>query len=157
VELWLRKNNEGALVAADDPSEKYVAKLKRGAMVRGDFKLPNNGGFHRKLMALYRLLFEHFEDRYDGSITHRGEAVKADFDRFREDLTIVAGHYEKTYSIDGELRLIAKSLSFGKMDEAERERVYSDLISAGLKRVLDRNWTEEKLRNAVDQIMEFDR
>lgn len=157
MELWLRKNNEGALVAADDASEKYVAKLKRGAMVRGEFKAPNNTQFHRKMMALLRLLFEQFEERYDGSITHRGQVVKADFDRFREDLTIVAGHYEKTLSIDGELRLIAKSLSFGKMDQDERERVYSDLINAGLKRVLDKHWTEEKLRNAVQQILEFDR
>lgn len=156
MELILIKTADGSLRGADEASDAYLAKLRRGDIVRGKFTKPNNPQFHRKLMALFRLLFEQFEGRYGDSIQHRGEVVKPNFERFREDLTIVAGFYDKTFNLNGELRLTAKSLSFASMEPEERERVYSAVINAGLSRVLDRNWNEAKLRDAVDKILAFD-
>jgi hypothetical protein len=157
VELWLEKTSIGTLIGGDAESEAYIARLKIGEMVCGEFKKPRNPLFHRKAMALVRLLYEHFEDRYAGQIRHKGDVVQPNFERFRNDITIVAGYYESTFNINGEVRLTARSWSFAKMDEAEFEKLYSALIQAGLSKVLDKNWDEAKLRNAVEQILQFDR
>jgi hypothetical protein len=157
VELWLEKSQVGTLIGADADSEAYIAKLKIGDMVKGEFVKPRNPLFHRKAMALVRLLYEHFEDRYAGQIKHKGEVVKPNFERFRNDITIVAGYYDSTFNIHGDVRLTAKSWSFASMEEAEFEKLYSALIQAGLSKVLDKKWDEAKLRNAVEQILQFDR
>lgn len=57
------------------------------------------------------------------------------FDRFRKDLTILAGFYGQTVRLDGSVRTEAKSLSYGNMDDEEFGRCYSALINAAIKHV----------------------
>jgi len=57
------------------------------------------------------------------------------FDRFRKDLTILAGFYVQTVRLNGEIRTEAQSLAFASMDQEKFERVYSALINAAIKHV----------------------
>ncbi|CAM3448171.1 hypothetical protein KLVA111870_01990 [Klebsiella variicola] len=57
------------------------------------------------------------------------------FDRFRKDLTILAGFYVKTVRLNGDIRVEAQSLAYANMEQEKFERVYSALINAAIKHV----------------------
>lgn len=132
-ELVLTKTPAGALIPADAPSAEFVQKLKVGSGLRGEFKRQRNPRFHRKVFALFQLAY----DIWDAPVLeYRGQPVAKNFDRFRRDLTILAGHYEAATNLRGEVRLEAKSLSFGSMDDDEFGKVYASLLNVVWDRVL---------------------
>jgi len=57
------------------------------------------------------------------------------FDRFRKDLTILAGFYVQTVRLNGDVRIEAESLAFANMNQDRFESVYSALINAAIKHV----------------------
>ncbi len=149
TELVLTRTPAGALAPADAPSAEYIQKLKAGAGIRGEFKRQRNPRFHRKAFALFNLAF----DCWDApELEYKGQAVAKDFDQFRKDLTILAGHYEPVTNLKGEVRLIAKSLSFANMDEDEFGKVYAAILAVVWERVLKAKGY--KSAAAVDEIVE---
>ncbi len=148
-ELVLTKTPTGALVPADAPSAEFIQRLKIGSSLRGEFKRQRNPKFHRKAFALFQLAF----DVWDAPVLeYRGQPVAKNFDRFRRDLTILAGHYEAATNLRGEVRLEAKSLSFGSMDDNEFGKVYASILSVVWERVLKAHGY--KSAAAVDEIVE---
>jgi hypothetical protein len=133
TELVLTKTPTGALVPADGPSAEFIQKLKIGAGLRGEFKRQRNIRFHRKMFALFNFAFDMWGAP---ELEYKGHPVAKSLDRFRRDLTILAGHYEAVTNLRGEVRLEAKSLSFSNMDEAEFETVYSSILKVVWERVL---------------------
>ena len=109
---------------------------------------PRNVRFLRKYFALLNVLFDYFEppEEYIG---------EKNFSRFRADMIILAGFYEKHVRLDGSLRVEPKSISFSKMSEDEFSDLYNKTIDAGVKYVV-RNFTGDELRSVVRQIEEFD-
>jgi hypothetical protein len=59
--------------------------------------------------------------------------VAGQFEVFRKQMTCVAGYYNEYFKFDGTVRIEAKSLAFGNMDEDEFRECYSALINAALK------------------------
>lgn len=145
------KTAGGALVPADPQAAEYIAKLKLGASVKGKFTKQNNPAFHRKMMALFNLGFDAFNP---GALTYKGQVVEKSFDQFRHDITILAGYYETTITLRGEVRLVAKSLSFGSMEQDEREALYSAVINVLLAKVLT-TYTRDDLDDVVNRLMAF--
>lgn len=133
TELVLTRTPSGSLAPADGPSAEFISKLKIGAGLRGEFKRQRNPKFHRKAFALFNMAF----DLWDApELEYRGQPVAKNFDRFRRDLTILAGHYEAATNLRGEVRLEAKSLSFGSMSEEEFAQVYAGILAVVWDRVL---------------------
>lgn len=133
TELVLTRTPSGSLAPADGPSAEFIGKLKIGAGLRGEFKRQRNPKFHRKAFALFNLAF----DLWDApELEYKGQPVAKNFDRFRRDLTILAGHYEAATNLRGEVRLEAKSLSFGSMGEEEFAQVYAGILAVVWDRVL---------------------
>jgi hypothetical protein len=133
TELVLTRTPSGALAPADGPSAEFVQKLKAGAGLRGEFKRQRNPKFHRKAMALLTFAY----DLWDApELEYNGQPVAKAFDRFRKDLTILAGHYEAVTNLKGEVRLEAKSLSFANMGEDEFAAVYAGILNVVWERVL---------------------
>ena len=110
---------------------------------------PRNVQWHRKLFALFNYLYDIWEPDEGNQV---GEKC---FERFRQDLTILAGFYEQHVRLDGSTRVEAKSISFGKMDQDEFEELYSKVIDVGIKYVAN-NHTGEELRAVIDTILSFD-
>lgn len=156
MKLYLRKMPGGTLVADNDETAAFLQKKKVGAVLSGDFTEPRNYKFHRKIMALFKCCFDHFTELHDWNVQYRGMKVEPSFEMFRKQLTILAGHYEASYDIKGNIRLEAKSLSFANCSEEEAERIYSDVIGAALKQVFKFKVSEKQLRNMVDDILHFD-
>lgn len=153
--LFFKKMPGGYLAPADDEAAEWLQKIKTGDAVAGDFVRPRNYKFHAKLICLYRLAYDYFADNLDGGLQYKGQKCTPSFDRFRRDLTILAGHYTATYGIMGDVRLEAKSISFANCSEEEAERIFSDVINASLKQVFKMSVSEDELRTMVDNILHF--
>ena len=131
---------------------KRIWQSKPGDLISFEASFPRNPKFHRKFFALLQVGFEAWEPGFEA--THKGEPVGKDFDRFRKDVTILAGFYTPTFALDGTLELEAKSISFANMDDAEFERVYSAVVDVLLAKVL-KNYTRDDLEQAVERILGF--
>ena len=128
----------------------YFAKKPNGTVMRGKFSEMRNGRFFRKWWSLAKFAFEHWEF---GDYEWKGQKVEPNFERFRKDLTILAGHGQPVWNIKNELRMEAKSISWGKMTEQEFEEFYSKSIDAVLKGL--GHYTEQELRNVIDELVGF--
>ena len=150
TELTFIRGDAG-IYPADTPSQDYVSKLKLGERIHADFKRQRNPQFHRKFFALLQIAFDLWEP---GELTNQYGTVEKNFDQFRKDLIILAGFYEQDFRLDGSVRINAKSIRFGHMDEDEFAELYSRMIDVILKHIC-RNRTKEDLQNAVEQVLGF--
>lgn len=156
MDIVLTKLPNGTLAPASDSDAEQLKKVKTGAGVRVQLTRMRNYEFHKRWFALANYAFEMWSD-IKGPMEYRGQQIQPNFNRFRKDLTILAGYYETVFNVRGEMRLEAKSLSFGSMGQDEFERLYSATIQAVLSKILTGcGLSEEKLRNYVDQVMSFD-
>jgi hypothetical protein len=146
-----------SLVPLDDEEAAKIKRAKQGAAVTIDMHVMRNERFFRKWWALAKLAYNIWQETLPAQV-YKGVQVQPNFDRFRRDLTIMSGHYKPVFAANGELRLEADSLSFGAMDEATFEALYSATINAILTKVLacHTSMTEAKIRKHVDDVMRFD-
>ena len=151
MEMVLAKAANGALVPVDQQSIEAIAKLKLGQGVKVTVRRHNNVAFHRKLYALANLAYEAWEPV---NKEHKGVPILKNFDQFREDLTILAGFYETRVRLNGEVRFIAKSWSFARMPDEEKDRLYNGIINVVLTKILT-NYTRDDLDNVVEQVLSF--
>lgn len=129
-----------------------MVKMQPGELISVEMSFPRNPKFHRKFFALLQIGFEAWEPGFEA--THKGEPVGKDFERFRKDVTIMAGFYEPVFALDGTLELEAKSIAFANMDDAEFERVYSAVADVLLAKVLC-TYSRADLDAHVERIMGF--
>lgn len=156
MEIILTKMANGMLAPATEEEAEKLKKVKAGRGVRVQLTQIRNYEFHKRWFALATYAFQMWSD-IKGPMEHKGQQIQPNFDRFRKDLVILAGYYDTVFNVRGELRLEAKSISFGNMGQDEFEKLYSATINAVLGKILSGSGlTEEKLRNYVDQVMSFD-
>lgn len=151
TEIILTKAANGSLIPMDPQAAEFIAKMKIGAALAGEFKKVRNPKFHRKMFVLFNLAFDAWEPE---DLEYKGIKVQKQFDQFRKDVTILAGFYNSAITLKGEVRLTAKSLSFKSMDEDEFEKVYNAVINVVLSRVLTK-YTRDDLDHVVEQILGF--
>lgn len=154
MRLLMTKANQ-ALMPFDEPSREALTKLKTGAGVWVEVTQARNLKFHRKLFGLLNLAFDLWEPV---SKEWRGEPVRKHFDRFREDITILAGHYEAIFDINGQTKLKAKSISFANCTEEEFAQVYKGILDVVWRRILRHaNYkTPEDVDRVVNQLLGFE-
>lgn len=131
MKVSMIKSIGGALVPADDLQAEKLKKFDNFTMYEVDIKQRRNPAFHGLVFAFFKFCFEH----WDGQTVHEHVSNHEQFDRFRKDLTILAGFYDQTVRLNGDMRLEAKSLAFGAMDEAEFKECYTALINAVCKHI----------------------
>ena len=95
-----------------------------------------------------------FEAWEPGIKQYKDEIAQKNFDRFREDVLILAGFCSVTYAINGDVKMLADSISFGSMDQEKFEEVYSKVVDVILKHIL-KNYTRDDLDNVVNEILSF--
>lgn len=152
---YLRKLPGGMLVADDEETAELIAKMPAGQGVACTLVKPRNYRFLKKWMTLVRLAFDVWSETVP-KMQYRGQDVLPNIDRFRRDLTIMAGYFDAVFNARGEMRVEAKSVSFAKMSEPEFEKLYSATIDVILGKVLtDAGLTEADLRAHVDRVMAY--
>lgn len=144
----------GVLAPADEVAIELIARLKTGQGVKMTFRRMRNIKFHRKAFSLLRLAFDHWNPP---ALEYKGVPVERDFDRFRRDLLILAGHYTAVTNLRGEVRLEAKSISFGNLDEDAFAKIYQAILTVVWNRVLRQaGYTDPAhVEAVVDELMRY--
>jgi len=150
TEIFLRKM-QGVLMPDSESDVEKLASIANGETVRADIKRPRNIKFHRKYFALLDVLYDLFQP---GILTHNGQAVAKNRERFRHDIAIATGHYELVVNIKGEVRAEARSISFSAMDDAAFATLYSLTLDYGLAKIA-KGKTREELDNWTNAILDF--
>lgn len=151
MKVHLSKTQIG-LIPVDANAIKWFSKIKIGEVVSADFKRVRSYKFLKKYFALLNLAFDSWEP---GEVNSKYGKPEKNFDRFRADLTILAGYYESTIRLDGSVRIEPKSVSFAKMSEEDFEKLYSATITVLIKHVYGPDMTEGEIRALVEKYLEF--
>lgn len=151
MDILLLKHPKGFLYPADELEAEKIKKIRADVLVRAEVKQVRNPQFHRKFFALLRVGFDAFE--VPAGAMYKGFEVQKDFEQFREDVTIAAGFFTVTYRINGDTRVKAKSISFGRMTPENFERLYSQVADVLLQKVLAHYQNRANLDNVVNQIL----
>lgn len=144
MKLEFIKQAGGVLVPASDLVSDKMTKFKTNGLYEVEIKRQRNPDFHRKVFAFFGFCFEH----WCGDQVVENMDLPAQFDVFRKQLTCLAGFYDQYYKIGGGVRVEAKSLSYGNMDQAAFEECYSALINAAIKHVFQ-NTRDEQILNRL--------
>jgi len=120
------------LMPADPPTIAAFRHVKNGSIFEAEFKKKNHTKFHQKLIMLFCYAFEYWQP---GEIDNKYGKPEKNFDRFRKDVTIMAGFYTVVINLKGEARAEAKSISFANMDNDEREQVYQKVLTVIMERI----------------------
>jgi hypothetical protein len=155
TDIYLRRIPNGFIPTTEQEVDK-LKRIKIGSVVKVTLKRTRNYKFLQKTMVLFQTAYEHFCEHGVPEVHYKGERVLPSFDRFRKDLTILSGHYTATINIKGEVRLEAKSLSYGECTEEEAEQIFSDVLNAAIKSVYKYTKREEDLRDIVERLSQFD-
>tara|TARA_R110000737_G_scaffold249429_1_gene259382 strand:+ start:4234 stop:4695 length:462 start_codon:yes stop_codon:yes gene_type:complete len=142
----LEKRIDGSFVTATPQDAEVMQRLKIGDGVVVEFKVMRNYKFHKKYFALLNLAYESWE-------TAEG-APEKNFQQFRDDITILSGHYIQVVRVDNSVRTIAKSVSFASMDADEFERLYDKTCTVLINRILT-TYTRPDIDRVINQISEF--
>jgi len=140
MEINLIKVNSWLVPHTPEDIEAF-SKIEPGRVVSAKLKLPRNYEFHKKLFALITFAFENMP----------ASELQKSYDVFRNDLMVLAGHYDQVFSLNGKgFKLVGKSHKYSKMTEEEKQKVYSDLCNVILDKVLP-SYTLSDLLNGVDE------
>lgn len=150
ADIHLIKTPAG-LAPSDAMAAEWFNKVPMGKHVNAKVTQPRNSKFHRKFFSMLNVAYSN-HDWPD--IESQFGPVRTSFEMFREYVTVKAGHYEADLTPQGHIRARAKSISFAKMDEAEFERLYSDVLDVILNEFLT-NWTSGDMDHAVNVMMGY--
>jgi len=150
AEVSMTRSPNG-LVPATPEAQEWLEKVKLGQPVGVRVVQKRNGKFFRKFWAMIDVAYSNHE--WPEVQTQWGKA-RVSRDLFRRYVTVKAGHYEVGLTPHGEVRAEPKSISWAKMDEAEFEKLYSDVLDVILREFLT-NWTTGDMDHAVNQMMGF--
>lgn len=130
----------------------WMKSLGAGEFFTLSYTRPRNPKLHRKFFAMLRHAFDHWEPR---ALTHNGQPVAKNFEAFREQVLILAGHYEQTFALDGTVQLRAKSIRFDKLDDDDEfARIYESVLLVLLEHVLT-NYKRDDLDRVVAELEAF--
>lgn len=157
MEILLIRTPSG-FMPADDEAQDQIKKFRLGSLAKLDVVQMRNGAFFRKWWALVKLGYDYFIDTCETQ-EFKGQQVRPEFERFRKDITILAGFYRPVWNVNGEMRIEAESLAWANMTEERFDKLYNATIEVLLNKVFNGKrmaaWTEEELRSVAEQIGEF--
>ena len=147
-----------ALMPAHQQDEDALKALPGGRPLQVKVTRMRNPLFHRKIMALVHQLYEHWDPQVEDMpqfFQERGIVPEKNFDRFRKDLIIRAGFYDPVIRLNGDMRVEAKSMSFGALSEDDAQVLFEKFIDIGINHMMS-NYTGDQLRQVIEQIEEFE-
>ncbi len=132
-----------------------TARFKIGEIYPADIVEMHNGAFFRKWWALVSTVYDIWKERMPEKVIN-GRQVATSMERFRKDITILAGYYDPVYNANGEVRLEAASISWAKMSPETFEKLYSDTINAALHKILPGlGLSEAELKDWAERVLRF--
>lgn len=155
MRVLMQKTPGGTLAPLGQDATEMVAKLRIGQPVWCDVVRTGNNKLFRKWFVLLDIGYEAFEPMPVKTSGGMEIVPEKNRERFRKEVTIMAGFHELVATLDGRVRVEAKSVSPDRMPPEEFERLYSATINVLLKLVI-KGKTADELDAWVNQIMRFD-
>ena len=140
--VFLTKTLSG-FVPADQASAEICRKFKAGSQYRAEIVKPRNYQHHKLAMALLNLTYSNLPEQM--------ERAYPTFDAFRYAVAEAAGHKEQYPTLDGEVRVRAKSISYDAIpDDVEFGQVMAAMftVCAGILQVSAPELEQEVARYA---------
>lgn len=155
MQIQVIKQAGGMLRPANTIDAEALGKVKIGALLHGEFKQPRNPHFHRKFFAMLNFGYEYWSPP---ELEYEGMKSEKSFERFRNEVTVLAGWYTVTTDLKGNVRLEPKSISFAAMDDTEFSELYKAVFNVIWKYVLSqvRGMTPELAESTINQLVSFD-
>lgn len=154
MDLMLAKGPGNSLIPINSVDVDAIRKIKTGRLVAATLTQPRNPIYHRRFFALLNFAFDYFEPEEQ---EWKGIKAEKSFDVFREQVTILAGFREVTYNLDGSVKVKAKSIKFGRMEETEFQKLYKSVFNVLWKMVLSKtDMSYEQVEQILNQMLEFD-
>lgn len=157
MELIFQKSAVGLIPACEEATE-WLRKKKIGATILVEPREPRNGAFFRKWWVLIEVGYSYWRDNA-ATMEFKGQRVQTSFDRFRKDVTILAGFYEPVVNLKGEVRIEPESLKWASMSEETFTKLYDATIQVLLQKVFNgqvcKHWTEAELRRVASEVLSF--
>lgn len=156
MQLHVIKRPDGALIPALEHDREKLSTIKIGQPCRIELKRQRNYTFHKKYFALLEFAFDQWNppEHGEGSAWKERITINRNFDRFRKDIIILAGYYEATYRLNGDVRIEAKSISFASMSQDEFEELYNATLTVIVEKVLQ-GYDSDALREILEQLDGF--
>ena len=152
MEIDLIKAPGGFLKPSLPEDEDKLKRIATGEIARVKLKVIRNAKYHRKFFAMVTYAYDCWEPH---PVLWKGERVNKNFERFRKDLLIMAGHSETSYGLDGRVHVQAKSIAWSRIKtDHEFEKIYNPVAQVILDRVLSR-YDHEDLDAAVNRMLGF--
>ena len=140
-------------IPVDVESEEWNNKKKFGTVCRFKTTEIRNYKFLQKFFVLLNFGFEYWEP---GEISFDYGVPEKNFERFRKDVTILAGYYHTVIRLDGSVRVEADSISFAKMDDETFSGLYSNVLDVLLKRIPKiKKMGKDEAEKVINKLMEF--
>ena len=136
AELYMEKALWG-LRPADIEAEEYLSKIKLGDMLRVKVTKPRNPMFHRMAFSLLQLVYNN-QEKYNN------------FNHFLTAMKVAAGHYDEVITLDGEVILSPKSVSFQACDELEFRKLFDRWLEIAVRDFLPGVDSAELERQVLD-------
>ena len=115
MEFYAIRTPSGHLQPCYDNDIDNLKKVPLNEPILLTYKKQRNPKFHRKFFSLVNLVYMNQE-------------VYNNIDHLRKHLTIAAGYYDVTATLEGAEVKEAKSISFSKMDDVQFSEFYSKFI-----------------------------
>lgn len=153
--LQFMKSATGLVPMSQEATDWYN-KLPAGNIVTGKFAKKQNAQFHRKMFALLNLGFDNWQQPpVPVDIAGNQVVPEKNFDRFRKDVTILAGFFHVVYRLDGTSRIEADSLAFDKMPAEDREECFQKMLTVLLANVYGGQVSEAQMDNMINQYLSY--
>ncbi len=153
TELCLFKKSE-YMVPARECDVELIRNLSPDVLYTIKKTKMRNVKFFRKWWSMIHFAFEHWEPAALPEQRFKDLECGKNIERFRKDITILAGHYDASYRLNGEMRVEAKSIAFDEMSEEEFVEFYKQCFDVIAKHVFS-HYTHEELQDVERQLMEF--
>lgn len=154
-DILLIKGVDDVLRPATNEAHEQVERLRDGEMYSAKVVFKRNGKLMRKWFLLLEYAFGLLRERCPET-EYKGMIVKPDFDRFRYDVTIMAGFCRPVFNAQMQMRLVPESVSFDGMSDERFAHLYDATLNVLIGKVLKIDGlTKEQLDAAVDHLLKF--
>lgn len=125
------------LFATDDESHEALSKIGEGKQVTCEIKRARNPQHHRLFFALVKMVWDNSDhERYPS------------MDAMRAAILVSAGHREEIHLPGGQVCFIPRSISFGKCDQGQFDKIYQHVCDVVARHFLP-GVTSDELRAEV--------
>lgn len=152
MKLWGLYYDGQFKIDDEDQAAELRKLLRYGQPVEIEIRIGDDNQLRRRWFKLLKFAFQY----WDPPALSNGIVPRPNFERFRKQITIMAGFYRERYHPDGSVTVEAQSTAVGEMSAEDFAVLYRETNQILIDRVLAaKGFTQEQIDRAVDQLLRY--